>query len=199
MNVEQAAPAYFAIIPASVLHDKELPPNAKLLYGDISALSHKSGECWPTNAYFQQLYNVDESSVRRWIRLLVKRGYITMRLEYIEGTKAVSKRVLSPAGGGCKNAPSGVQNYTQCGGKNAPLKRIEKQSPAFTAPSLDEIKAYCAQTKSPVDPMRFWSFYQSRGWMMGSVPMSDWRAAVTSWACNDSKRKGVEEAPLEYI
>lgn len=36
-------PAYWAVIPASVRYDRELPPNAKLLYGEVTALSDKLG------------------------------------------------------------------------------------------------------------------------------------------------------------
>lgn len=76
---------YYAIIPASVRYDKELTPNAKLLYGEITALSSQKGYCWATNAYFSKLYGVSKVSVSKWINQLISRNYL--KSEMIYGTK----------------------------------------------------------------------------------------------------------------
>lgn len=36
-------PGYYAIIPADVRYNEQLPPNAKLLYGEITALTTQQG------------------------------------------------------------------------------------------------------------------------------------------------------------
>ena len=54
---------YYAIIPANVRYDNELPPNAKLLYGEITALCNEKGFCWAGNTYFADLYNKDKSTI----------------------------------------------------------------------------------------------------------------------------------------
>ena len=68
--------SYYAIIPANVRYDKDLSANAKLLYGEITALCNEKGYCFASNAYFAKLYNVEDRTVRRWISCLVKKGYI---------------------------------------------------------------------------------------------------------------------------
>ena len=44
-NNEMNRIGYYSIIPATVLYNKELKPNAKLLYAIITSLSNKEGYC----------------------------------------------------------------------------------------------------------------------------------------------------------
>lgn len=86
---------YYAIIPANVRYDEDLTPNAKLLYGEITALCNELGYCWASNAYFADLYKVSKVSVSNWINQLVEKGYIQSELQYKEGTKEIFKRYLT--------------------------------------------------------------------------------------------------------
>jgi len=57
----------------------------------------------------------------------------------------------------------------------------------FVKPTVDEVRAYCAERNNGIDPESFVDFYESKkrktdgAWMVGSNPMSDWRAAVRTW------------------
>jgi len=73
-------PNFYAIIPASVRYDNEIIPNAKLLYGEISAMCNVEGYCWAENSYFAELYKVSNSTISRWISQLEKRGHIKSKL-----------------------------------------------------------------------------------------------------------------------
>ena len=55
----------------------------------------------------------------------------------------------------------------------------------FTAPSFEDVKAYCAERKNNVDAERFINYYTANGWKVGKNPMKDWKAAVRSWERND--------------
>ena len=72
---------YYAVIPANVRYDKDLPANAKLLYGEITALCNNKGFCWATNQYFADLYGVKKLAVSRWINALADKGYIFIVME----------------------------------------------------------------------------------------------------------------------
>lgn len=93
MNEEEYV-SYFAIIPANVRYDPDLPPNAKLLYGEITALCNKEGYCWASNNYFAGLYSVSKISVSNWISALIKKGYITSEIIRNPENKSVQERRL---------------------------------------------------------------------------------------------------------
>lgn len=94
IRISELKKSYYAIIPAEVRYDEELPPNAKLLYGEITSLCNEKGYCWATNQYFADLYHCSISAVKKWISALVKKGYISLELIYKEGTKQVLQRKL---------------------------------------------------------------------------------------------------------
>ena len=88
-------PNFYAIIPASIRYDKSLNANAKLLYGEITALCNQEGFCWADNKYFADLYEVDHKTISRWISQLRNGNYLkiehfpekgNMRKIYIENS-----------------------------------------------------------------------------------------------------------------
>jgi DNA-binding transcriptional ArsR family regulator len=91
---------YYAIIPANVRYDKDLSPNAKLLYGEITALCNEKGYCWASNSYFADLYGVTKTSISQWIKQLTEKGYINTELIYREGTKEILHRYIKIIEGG---------------------------------------------------------------------------------------------------
>ena len=94
-------PNYYAIIPANVRYSA-LKPNAKLLYGEITALSNKVGYCFASNSYFAELYNVNKNTVSRWLGDLKRLGFINIIIErdknnqIIKRTLAIVKKDNSP-------------------------------------------------------------------------------------------------------
>ena len=82
---------YYAIIPATIRYDKQLSPTAKLLYGELTALSNEKGYCWASNRYFSELYGVSPISISRYISQLKELGYI--RITYDKNTKDQDRRI----------------------------------------------------------------------------------------------------------
>ena len=69
-------PNFYAIIPADVRYDENIPPNAKLLYAEISALIGKEGFCYASNAYFTEAFGFSEKTIARLIASLEESGYV---------------------------------------------------------------------------------------------------------------------------
>ncbi|MEK3909661.1 conserved phage C-terminal domain-containing protein [Oceanobacillus sp. FSL W7-1309] len=86
--------SYYAIIPANIRYDNDLKANAKLLYGEITALCNEKGYCWASNSYFAELYKVSKETVSRWISQLSERGYIKIEIIYKEGTNQIINRYI---------------------------------------------------------------------------------------------------------
>lgn len=87
--MDNEKPNYFAIIPANIRYDKDLKPNEKLLYSEITALTNKEGYCWATNKYFADLYNKTPETISRWISHLASKNYL--KIKY----KKSNQRVLT--------------------------------------------------------------------------------------------------------
>ena len=58
----------------------------------------------------------------------------------------------------------------------------------FTAPTIEDVKAYCKERGNRVDPERFIDYYTSNGWKVGKNPMKDWKAAVRTWERSEPKQ-----------
>ena len=79
--MEEIKQGYYAIIPANVRYDKDISPNAKLLYGEITALCNQKGFCWASNQYFSNLYGVSDRTIRTLIKQLQDKKYIKVELK----------------------------------------------------------------------------------------------------------------------
>lgn len=68
----------------------------------------------------------------------------------------------------------------------------------FTAPTIEDVKAYCKERGNRVDPERFIDYYTSNGWKVGKNPMKDWKAAIRTWEKGDqSQRNGKKRNTLD--
>lgn len=85
-------PNYFAVIPASVRYDDNLKMGEKLMYGEITALTNKTGECWASNNYFAELYKVTPQAISKWIKNLEKNNYII--IAYDKKGNMIEKRII---------------------------------------------------------------------------------------------------------
>ena len=96
-------PNYYAIIPADVRYDETLKDKAKLLYGEIVALSNKDGVCYASNKYFADLYKVTTTTISTLIKELIDNNYLESEIIYKKNTKEIDKRYLKILKGGYLN------------------------------------------------------------------------------------------------
>lgn len=92
MQENRESPNYYAIIPADVRYDENLRANEKILYGEITALSNKTGVCYASNNYFARLYKVTPAAVSQWINHLKTNNYIDV--DYLKENNQIRYRVI---------------------------------------------------------------------------------------------------------
>ena len=69
----------------------------------------------------------------------------------------------------------------------------------FTPPTVDQVREYCEERGSFwIDPEQFVDYYQTRGWMLKTGKMKDWKASVRTWERNEKKRYE-EEQPKDEL
>lgn len=71
------------------------------------------------------------------------------------------------------------------------------ESVGVVTPSLSEIRDYCTERNSNIDPEEFYDFYSSKGWLIGKTPMKDWKAAFRGWERNHKAK--AEKDPYAEI
>lgn len=109
-STEVKTPGYFAIIPAPVRYHPDLTASAKLMYGEIFALSEKEGFCWATNAYFAELYSVSGQTVSGWIKELVNAGFVAV--EVIESRGNERRLTVAITVGGLPKNKKGSSGFS---------------------------------------------------------------------------------------
>ena len=109
MGKEVKFPGYAALLPPRVRYDKELPPQAKILYAEISAMSDVTGFCWASNRYLGALYGLSKRTVTRLLDLLEEKGYISTSVLRDE-KNAVTERRLYITDAGLLRLPPIVKN-----------------------------------------------------------------------------------------
>lgn len=200
-------PGYYAIIPAAVRYDKRVPPAARLLYGELTALSNKEGYCWASNNYFAELYDCTPQAISRWIKALAEAGHIVVEYVRRDDSPVVESRKITinknplsiNCSGGINKLLRGYQqNVKENSTSNTISNNTEPQSKKrFQRPTAEEINAYCKERGISIDAEAFIDYYETVGWLVGKArtPMHNWRSAVNNWEKNDRRYGRSAPAP----
>ncbi len=178
-------PNYYAIIPAEVRYSKQLTPNAKLLYAEITALCNLNGKCTASTEYFCKLYEVSRVSIQKWLKVLEKYNYIKRTNIYKEGSKEILTRYITLVNSPSKEmfTPSSKEKLTDntntkvYNNNNITYNNKER----FKKPTLEEVNIYCQERNNNIDAEAFISFYESKDWMIGKNKMKAWKQAIITW------------------
>ena len=77
---------------------------------------------------------------------------------------------------------------------------ISANSKRFVRPSLEQIEEYIQERGLPItEGQRFQDYQDSKGWVVGTAPMKDWKAAIRTWEGNYKKRSPATQKPKHEI
>ena len=84
---------YYSVIPATVLYNKELKANEKLLYAIITSLACKEGYCFASNKYLAEKLDVNPKTVSSWISDLRDKGFIMLELIRNKNKQIIQRKI----------------------------------------------------------------------------------------------------------
>ena len=74
----------YLFIPPAVRYCHSLPPNAKILFGEIAARANEEGEAIFGYDELAEMFNASKKSVYFWVTALEEEGFILSRMDQIK-------------------------------------------------------------------------------------------------------------------
>ena len=193
--------SYFAVIPANVRYDDDFSANAKLLYGEITALCNEKGYCWASNDYFSQLYGKSKRTVIRWINDLVNKNYIQSKISKEDGNiRLISiaeplvtkmslpsdKNVTTPSDKNVTHNNTIINNTLNNNSYIYSSNSRDKNKKKFIPPTIEEVREYAKSRNSNVDVQKFYDYYSVAKWHdKDGKPVKNWKQRLITWESNN--------------
>lgn len=95
MKEKEENVGYYSVIPATILYNKELKANEKLLYAIITSLACKEGYCFATNKYLAEKLGVNPKTISSWISDLRDRNFIKIELIRNENKQIIQRKIYT--------------------------------------------------------------------------------------------------------
>ncbi len=102
----------YSVIPATILYNKELKANEKLLYAMITSLACKEGYCFASNKYLAEKLDVNPKTISSWISDLRDKNFVIVELIRNENKQIIQRKIY------IKDSPYPLNNGYQYQSKN---------------------------------------------------------------------------------
>lgn len=104
---DQQERSFWAVIPAAVLHDRQLSASAVRLYGEIMLLTREKGFCWASNERLAMAVQASDRTASRLVTELARAGHVRVQLIKAKDGSSITRKIwpayLQPAEGADKN------------------------------------------------------------------------------------------------
>ena len=112
MKENQEKVGYYSVIPATVLYNKELKANEKLLYAIITSIACKEGYCFASNKYLAEKLDVNPKTISSWICDLKNKNFIVVELIRNKNNQIIQRKIY------INDVPYPLNNVYQYQSKN---------------------------------------------------------------------------------
>ncbi|MFA5715039.1 MAG: hypothetical protein WC998_04835 [Candidatus Paceibacterota bacterium] len=148
----------------------------------ISKICEATGMTMQVTRTFLSLLEKDKMINKQTTSKLTKISIC--KYEYYQGEQQINNKRYNKQ----------ITSSQQARNKPATINKNEnndlKNENNIIPPSLEIVKLYCFERKNNVDPVKWFDFYESKGWMIGKNKMKDWKAAIRTWEkTNESEIK----------
>lgn len=176
-----------------------LKGNELLVYAVIYGFS-QDHDSWfsGSQSYLARWCNSTRQGIQKNLDSLIKKGLIEKRTVTINGTTYNNYRSCHPANSVCTPCQQSLHHNIEHNitpsdiDTNVSISSPPKGSKSFVKPTVEEVRAYCAERRNGIDPEAFIDHYEANGWRVGKTPMKDWKAALRNW---ERQRRARGELP----
>lgn len=95
------------------------------------------------------------------------------------------------------NNNNNIDNNKKVDGNKLPSTKKGGSSTRFVKPTIEQIEAYIKEKNLHFGAEQFFDYYESKGWMVGSNHMKDWKAACRTWEHKRNSQEKKEEPTEE--
>lgn len=201
----------YLVTPAFVIMPKEdgglgLKGNEATVFSLIYSFS-RDGDSWfqGSQAYLAAWCGSTTRGIRKNLDALLEKKLIEKRESKANGRLVCDYRVSLSSSYRNKVPTSAEQSSHHIIEDNNTPSVIDttvsitsppKGKSGFVKPTVEEVRAYCAEKGYRIDAEQFLHHYESNGWKVGRVPMKSWRSALVTWNKNRTDaepKKGLRE------
>ena len=176
-----------------ILQKTDLPSNAKYMALYLSTYMNLNRDmAWPSQKTIERETGLSHPSVLKYLDLLCSEGWVGKQ----SGNRVDSNRywITFPEGVGKEltyvNSGEKVGKEVTSNNNRITNTTTTKRK-RFVRPTLDEVKAYCAEKSLVFDPDYFFEHYTVAEWRdAGDKPIKNWKLTATSWNNREKKRNG---------
>jgi len=182
-------------IPKQIWCNKDLSAIDKVILTEIDSLDNVE-HCTANNDYFAEFCDISVPTVKRSIKKLEELGLID-RVGYDGRVRTLKSNLQHdiPSIESHQTAHFDTAEVSKRAtlhyNNNININYIDdgSQHARFEKPSVEEIKDEFKAKGYPDEAEIFYSFYESKGWMVGKNKMKNWKQAVSGW-CARCKQRG---------